>query len=141
MIDVRACELCQTDGGEVLHRTATARIVLVAETAYPGFCRVIANRHAAEMTDLLPEERDGVMGAVYAVESALRDLLLPHKINLASLGNTVPHVHWHVVPRYEDDRHFPNPIWGSSRREADPRPLPPDFAARLRERLKVSLPD
>jgi diadenosine tetraphosphate (Ap4A) HIT family hydrolase len=114
------CELCREDGGEVLWRDGFCRIVLVAEPHYPGFCRVVLNRHAAEMTDLEEVERARLMRAVYATERALRDLLAPDKVNLASLGNVVPHLHWHVIPRFRDDRHFPAPIWAAPAREAAP---------------------
>jgi diadenosine tetraphosphate (Ap4A) HIT family hydrolase len=55
---------------------------------------------------------------VLSAESALREAAQPHKVNLASLGNVVPHLHWHVIPRWRDDRHFPDPIWAAPRREA-----------------------
>ncbi len=97
------------------------RVVLVEDTpGYPGFCRVILNRHAREMTDLDRHERDRLMSAVWKTEQAVRDVLRPDKINLASLGNVVPHLHWHVVPRFRHDPHFPNPIWGEARRAAEP---------------------
>ncbi|MBP7641072.1 MAG: HIT domain-containing protein, partial [Thauera sp.] len=54
---------------------------------------------------------------VMATEAALRNLLDPDKINLASFGNMVPHLHWHVIPRYRDDRHFPESVWGAPQRE------------------------
>jgi diadenosine tetraphosphate (Ap4A) HIT family hydrolase len=38
-------------------------------------------------------------------------------VNLASLGNVVPHLHWHVIARFADDKHFPQPIWGQAQRE------------------------
>lgn len=79
---------------------------------YPGFCRVIWREHAKEMTDLPPVDQRHLMHIVFAVEQALRELLKPDKINLASLGNMTPHLHWHVIPRFHDDRHFPNPVWG-----------------------------
>jgi diadenosine tetraphosphate (Ap4A) HIT family hydrolase len=41
----------------------------------------------------------------------------PGKVNLASLGNQVPHLHWHVIPRYADDAHFPKPIWATPERD------------------------
>jgi diadenosine tetraphosphate (Ap4A) HIT family hydrolase len=45
-------------------------------------------------------------------------------MNLASLGNMTPHLHWHVIPRWRDDRHFPGPIWGSPQRDTrPPRPV------------------
>jgi diadenosine tetraphosphate (Ap4A) HIT family hydrolase len=73
------------------------------------------------MTDLAEDERDAVMRAVYAVELALRALIAPDKINLASLGNVVPHLHWHVIPRFRDDPHFPSPVWAAARRAAGAR--------------------
>ncbi len=117
------CELCTQDGGTVVLRTDLLRIVLVDESDYPGFCRVIVNAHVREMTDLDPTALARVMAAVFAVEDAQRDVLSPHKINVASLGNVTPHVHWHVVPRFEDDAHFPQPIWGIRQRDTPPQVL------------------
>ena len=50
-------------------------------------------------------------------------------------GNVVPHVHWHVIPRYTDDAHFPNAVWGERRRDAAPRATPDDLARLLRRAL------
>lgn len=124
------CELCDSVGGELLWRNALCRVVLVADPDYPGFCRVILNRHVAEMTDLSAAEREALMQVVFAVEAAVRELLKPDKVNLASLGNVVPHLHWHVIPRFRDDRNFPNPIWGEPCRTATPN-FPPDLSERL----------
>ena len=115
-----SCELCATPGGSLLWSNLLCRVVLVDDPDYPGFCRVILNRHAREMTDLPAKERHELMQVVFAVEASLRDLLKPEKINLASLGNMTPHVHWHVIPRYRSDRCFPNPIWGEIRRDRPP---------------------
>ena len=114
------CELCEGDGGELLWRDPQCRVVRVNESGYPGFCRVVWNAHVREMTDLDAVERARLMHVVFAVESALRQLLHPDKINLASLGNATPHLHWHVIPRFRDDPHFPNPIWGVELRQFCP---------------------
>lgn len=114
-----ACDLCDGDGGQLVFRNDQYRIVLVDDTAYPGFCRVIWNAHVREMTDLAPADRAAVMNATWAVEAALREVMQPEKINLASFGNMTPHVHWHVIPRYADDVHFPGPVWAEARRECD----------------------
>ena len=113
---LQECELCDSPGGEVVWENALCRVVMVAEPDYPGFCRVILHRHVSEMTDLPHQERMQLMTVVFAVETALRGLYQPDKINLASLGNMTPHVHWHVIPRWHDDRHFPNPIWAAAQR-------------------------
>lgn len=111
------CELCDTTGGELLWQDDFCRIVLVPDAHYAGFCRVILNRHIKEMTDLSEAERSRLMNTVFAVEAGVRETIRPDKINLASLGNMTPHVHWHVIPRFEGDRHFPNPIWGEPLRD------------------------
>lgn len=112
-----ACELCQTPGGKTIWSSAACRVVRVDDPHYPGFCRVIWNEHVREMTDLGSAQRQYLMQVVLAVEEVIRKLYSPSKINLASFGNMTPHLHWHVIPRWEDDRHFPEPIWGTVRRE------------------------
>jgi diadenosine tetraphosphate (Ap4A) HIT family hydrolase len=110
------CQLCNNEEEEILWQDRHCHIVLVKEPDYPGFCRVIANQHVKEMTDLDQAIRQHIMAVVFAVEKALRDTLNPDKINLASLGNQVPHIHWHIIPRYQDDPHFPAPIWAKAER-------------------------
>jgi len=90
---------------------------------------VILARHVAEMTDLDLAERARLMNAVFAAETALRELLHPDKINLASLGNLAPHLHWHVIPRYRADRHFPLAIWAEPVRAEGPPRAAPDRGA------------
>ena len=66
------------------------------------------------MTDLDGPDRALLMQAVWRVEAVMREVLQPTKINLASLGNVVPHLHWHVIPRWSDDSRFPQPIWAAA---------------------------
>jgi diadenosine tetraphosphate (Ap4A) HIT family hydrolase len=113
----QACELCDLARGDVLYKADGLRVILVDDAAYPGFCRVIWNAHVAEMTDLAPEQRASLMEAVWQVEQAVRQVMRPHKVNLASLGNMVPHLHWHIIPRYQDDAHFPSPVWAQAARD------------------------
>jgi diadenosine tetraphosphate (Ap4A) HIT family hydrolase len=127
------CQLCGEDAGPVLWRDGFCRVVSARDEDYPGFCRVILNRHVREMTDLAAPERDRLMRAVFACEQALRSLYRPDKVNLASLGNQVPHLHWHVIARWRDDRHFPGPVWCAPVRAASARA--PVSDARLGERL------
>lgn len=126
------CELCATAGGTVLWEGTGCRVVRVVDPHYPGFCRVIWNEHIREMTDLPANRRRNLMEVVFAVERSMRDLFSPDKVNLASFGNVTPHLHWHVIPRWRDDRHFPEPVWGSMHREGvATRPAVSDEALRL----------
>lgn len=111
------CELCEHDGGLLVVRTNKLRVIRVLDADYPGFYRVIWNDHVAEFSDLPLVDRVHLMDVLTIVERLLREQLHPTKVNLASLGNVVPHLHWHVIARFADDRHFPQPIWGTVQRE------------------------
>jgi diadenosine tetraphosphate (Ap4A) HIT family hydrolase len=132
------CVFCDGEGGQRLWRDARCRVVLT-DQPFPGFCRVIWNAHVREMTDLAAADRAHLMHVVYAVESALRARLTPTKMNLASLGNQTPHLHWHLIPRFADDSHFPNPVWGPPQRDATARALPDDLVASLAGDLAAML--
>jgi diadenosine tetraphosphate (Ap4A) HIT family hydrolase len=92
----------------------------VDDAAFPAYYRVIWNAHVAEFTDLAPEERAECMEVVACVERVLREHLKPSKINLASLGNVVPHLHWHVIARFDWDSRFPGPIGAPALRACEP---------------------
>ena len=132
------CELCEAPPG-ALWRDEFCRIVRAPSADYPGFCRVILNRHVREMTDLAEPERARLMRAVFACEQAMRELFRPDKINLASLGNQVPHLHWHLIARYADDAHFPKAIWDSRQPGRTARARPEVTDAQLGARLAALL--
>lgn len=110
------CVLCNSAGGKIIWENTSLRVIDAADAQYPGLTRVIWQAHVREMTDLDPSARAEVMEAVWTVEKVMRQVLRPDKINLASLGNVVAHVHWHVIPRFQDDAHFPDAIWAAPKR-------------------------
>ncbi len=130
-----SCELCVQSGGTLLWQSRACRVIRVDDPFYPGFCRVIWTDHVREMTDLPEDARHYLMQVVFSVEAVVRQLFSPDKINLASLGNVVPHLHWHVIPRFADDRHFPAPVWATPQREVATAHSRPNLAECLRERL------
>ena len=132
------CELCASPGGTTLWESAACRVVRIDDPDYPGFCRVIWREHVKEMTDLTAAQRQYLMAVVFSVEAAIREFFKPDKINLASFGNMTPHLHWHVIPRWRDDRHFPEPVWGREQRQPSAaRPAVDD--ALLRSYITVAL--
>lgn len=138
MITNENCPLCRQPGGPVLWRNDAFRVVQVDDADYPGYTRVIWNRHVAEMTLLSPAERRELMDAVWLVEQAQRNVLRPDKVNLAQFGNMVPHLHWHIIPRWRGDSRFPEAVWAP--------PATRDAAAqeswhRQADRLALLLPE
>ena len=124
------CVFCQQDGGQVLYRNELLRVILVADEFYPGYLRVVLNRHVKELTDLDDTDNLAIYRVVMRCEQVLREYLQPAKINLASFGNMTPHVHWHIIPRFSGDRHFPNPTWGEVTN--------PDYQPSRQLKLKVT---
>ena len=114
------CELCSSAGGRLLWSGSNWRIVRVQDADFPVFYRVISIRHVREFSDLPALERQRSMELVCAVERVLIEQLQPTKVNLAALGNMTPHLHWHVVARFDWDSHFPQPIWGPRQRDVEP---------------------
>ena len=121
---VPGCELCENDGGTLIVRGDKLRVIRAHEPDHPAFYRVIWNDHVAEWTDLAPPDRSHLMQAVAKVETVMRELLAPTKINLASLGNMVPHLHWHVIARFEGDARWPAPVWAPKNQGADDKEAP-----------------
>jgi diadenosine tetraphosphate (Ap4A) HIT family hydrolase len=136
-----ACPLCAEDGGALIWRGEHLRVIRAQEAGFPAFYRVVWNAHVAEFSDLSAAERAHCMEAVALVEQALREHLAPTKVNLAALGNMVPHLHWHVIARFDWDSHFPSPVWAPAQRpspaaqEDAVRALLPALEAALQPRL------
>jgi len=126
------CPLCTTDGGALVWRGTHLRVIRADEPGFPAFYRVVWNAHVAEFSDLDAGQRQHCMDVVVQVEQALRQHLQPTKINLATLGNMVAHLHWHVIARFDWDSHFPAPVWAAAQREREMA-----LEAALRERLSA----
>lgn len=134
-----ACDLCKTSPHTILWQDDFCRVVLLNDANYPAYCRVELLEHMKEMTDLAPHQRARMMKTVFAVELALREVTHADKINLASLGNKTPHMHWHVIPRFENDKHFPNSHWGEALREGQPFMLNDVAQLNLTEKIKAHI--
>ena len=135
------CPLCREDGGALIWRGARLRVIRADEAGFPAFYRVVWKAHVAEFSDLNAPERAHCMDVVAQVEQALRQYLQPTKVNIAALGNMVPHLHWHVIARFDWDSHFPAPVWATAQRpspaaqEAAVRALLPALEAQLQSQL------
>lgn len=132
MTRVAGCELCELSAPAVVDNDRFA-VILVDDANYPGFARVIWKDHVREASDLADADRLLLNDAVYKLELAVREVMQPLKVNVASLGNVVPHLHWHVIPRYADDAHFPAPVWAQAARAT------PDAVLRARRALVPQL--
>ena len=132
MNTVAGCPLCDGPGGRLVVQTPRWRVIHAQEPGFPGFYRLVWQDHVREWSQLAAGERSSCTEALVTIEEAMLRHLRPDKINLAALGNAVPHLHWHVVARFDWDSHFPAPVWAAPAREVAPAPV---------TRLRVGLPE
>ena len=111
------CVLCTESGGRLLWQNDLVRVINADDAHYPAFTRVIYQKHVKEMSDLNPAQRHQLMDFVYLVEEVQREVLEPVKINLAQFGTMVPHVHWHIIPRFKEDPHYSDAVWSTAKPE------------------------
>ena len=132
------CPLCLPPKQDPLYQNEKLYIIFVHdEPKAPAFCRVIWKAHVKEMTDLPETEQHELMKWVFKTEQAMRSVLKPTKINLASLGNQVAHLHWHIIARFENDSCFPDSIWAPARNLQAALTLPELWENQVRQRLNT----
>jgi diadenosine tetraphosphate (Ap4A) HIT family hydrolase len=71
-----------------------------------------------EMSEVPAEIRFEIYDLLDMIEKEMITYYTPDKINIASFGNYVPHVHWHIMARFKEDSYFPEPMWGTRQRES-----------------------
>ncbi len=112
---------------------------LIGEHQYfPGYSVLLAKDHHREMTDLPPHKAAELFEEMMLVHRAIEQVMKPTKMNLCSLGNVVPHIHWHFFPRYETDPQFKNPPW-LQMQHFDSAKVTADSVRELMEKLKTAV--
>ena len=91
--------------------------VLNRDQFFPGYTLLFTRQHITELFHLDRDVRSGLMEEVSRVAGALFTLFRPDKINYELLGNMVPHIHWHLVPRHASEPLWPRPIWSEPHNE------------------------
>lgn len=122
------CLLCTSVGGHLIRQGTHWRVIRATDAPLPEVYRVVAQAHVREFSELPNAERAALMDEVARIEADLIARFAPDKINLASLGNRVAHLHWHIMPRFRTDPHWPDSLW-SARRPATELDLGPGAAA------------
>ena len=111
MIDCPMCSRWDTDQDMRIAELEHCYVSLKRDQFFRGYCFVFTKKHVTELFHLDLPSRIGVIEEMNSVAAALSRLFNPDKINYELLGNMVPHMHWHVVPRYLSDPLWPRPIW------------------------------
>jgi diadenosine tetraphosphate (Ap4A) HIT family hydrolase len=145
------CPFCQKlsvpvgwAGDEVVWRFPHSVAVLGPWQHYAGYCVLVSRAHATELSQLGPV-RAAFLDEMSRLAAAIEGCFRPLKLNYELLGNQVPHLHWHLFPRYDTDPDRRRPVWfaveaaeadPAERRRLETGPVPrAEAVARLRTRL------
>ena len=108
------CPMCRKWAGDAdlqIVELEQCYVTLNRDQFFPGYCFVFSKEHVTELFHLDVARRQAIIEEVNRVAEVLNDLFNPTKMNYELLGNMVPHMHWHLVPRFETDPLWPKPIW------------------------------
>ncbi len=111
-------------------------VTLNRDQYFPGYTLLFTKAHITELFHLERDVRSSLMEEVSSVAEALYGIYKPAKINYELLGNMVPHIHWHIVPRFSTEYLWPRPIWAEQHEE---RLLTPDEQYQRIESIRRAL--
>jgi diadenosine tetraphosphate (Ap4A) HIT family hydrolase len=101
----------------IIYETKTVRIE--TEPSEVPWLKIFTQDRYKEMSEVPSEIRQEIYELLHIIEKEMLDYYQPDKINIASFGNYVPHVHWHIMARFKEDSYFPEPMWGKKQRESN----------------------
>ena len=127
--DCRACGGDWPPAADWITDLGLSRVYLHADQFFPGWTILVWKHHVTELFDLSRGDRARLIEEVSGVAAAVAAVFRPVKVNYGLLGNQLPHLHWHVIPRLATDPAPREAAWGVSH-----VPMSLDAAAR-RERI------
>ncbi|BCD59828.1 MULTISPECIES: HIT family protein [unclassified Nitratiruptor] len=102
--------------------------------------KIFAKRKCKEMSECDKTTKEIIYRALEIIEKEMIEYFKPDKINIASFGNYVQQVHWHIQARFQNDSFFPEPLWGQKQREGNVAlPSMEVFIEKVREKLAAAI--
>jgi len=119
----------------VIYENQTVKIE-IEESEIP-WLKIFTQTPYKEMSEVPSAVKFEIYDLLDLIEKEMLDYYRPEKINIASFGNYMPHVHWHIMARFEEDSYFPEPMWGTKQREMTlTLPSFEIFCDRVKERIR-----
>jgi diadenosine tetraphosphate (Ap4A) HIT family hydrolase len=129
-----------TDDWDFVAELTASSLYLATNQTYRGHCQLIFDRrHVARVDQLSPEEWQAMAADLFRAQAAIVEAVRPDHMNIETLGNIVPHLHWHIVPRYRTDPRWGAPIWLTSLADMKVTRLPPAERDGLIHDLRAAL--
>ncbi len=120
MPNAQNCIMCQKweqDSDLQIVELTHSYVILNRDQFFPGYTLLFTKDHVTELFHLDKTVRSELTEEISRIAEALYNIFQPDKINYELLGNMVPHMHWHLVPRFSSDPLWPRPIWSEPHTE------------------------
>jgi diadenosine tetraphosphate (Ap4A) HIT family hydrolase len=102
------------DHGDLVSTLTVSSLYLAKNQTYRGQCQLVFDpRHVARIDQLSGSEWTALAADLFLAQEAVMRVVRPDHLNVESLGNVVPHLHWHIIPRYVGDPRWGEPVWQS----------------------------
>ena len=122
---------------DLVVKLKSASLYLGKNQTYRGHCSLVLDiRHAARPDQLSAEEWLSYCADLQTSVAGIMRIVKADHVNVESLGNVLPHLHWHIVPRYENDPRWGLPIWTTDMTDMPYTRLEPDAHAQLLQQLR-----
>jgi len=131
-----ACPLCNPKNEDIIFENELLRVILVDEI--PGYVRVITQKHIKELSELSDNEAIRLTLVIKKIEKAIIKILSPDKVNIAMLGNMVPHLHIHIIPRFINGPWWPGATFCEKNREFN-YPITQKDIEKLKKEIKNTI--
>ena len=139
------CPLCaprpqSNDHWDLIAPLSVSSLYLAKNQTYRGQCQLVFDpRHAARLDQLTTDEGAAFSRDLAAAHNAVALAARPDHMNVESLGNVVPHLHWHIIPRYLGDARWGMPIWTTPLSVMTDTRLDPTDREALLQELRAAL--
>jgi methyltransferase (TIGR00027 family) len=128
------------DHWDLVGQLSVSSLYLTKNQTYRGQCQLIFDsRHVARVDQLSQPEWTSLAADLFTAQQAITRIVTPDHVNVESLGNVVPHLHWHIIPRYVGDAMWGAPIWRVPLDSMPDTRLPEDERTRLIAQLQKAL--
>ena len=115
----------------------TDRLYIEIEPSEIPWLKIFTKIPYKEMSEAPQSIKEEIYALLDLIEKAMIEYYTPEKINIASFGNYMPHLHWHIMARFKNDSYFPEPMWGKKQRESTlTLPDMEGFVVLLKKRLE-----
>jgi len=95
------------------------QIFIEVEKSEIPWLKIFPVKKYKELSDCDPKTRKRLLDTMLLIETKMIEYYQPKKVNIAMFGNYLPHLHIHVMARFEKDSYFPEPMWGTKQRQSN----------------------